>query len=229
MIALLTGLLAVIGVGQALYGARLVARFSWASREPAAGNPPVTVLKPLHGDEPMLEDALHSLCQLPYAPLQIVFGVQSPDDSAIPVVRRMQTRFPSADIALVIDPALHGQNRKICNLINMLPTARHDVLMIADSDVHVRPDYVERLVAALERPGVGLVTTLYAALPASTGLPAQLGALQITHNFLPGALLARSMGRSDCLGATMCLRRTDLERIGGLEALVDHLADDNVL
>jgi ceramide glucosyltransferase len=111
----------------------------------------------------------------------------------------------------------------------MFPAARHDVLVIADSDVHVRPDYVERLVAALDQPGVGLVTTLYAALPASTGLPAQLGALQITQNFLPGALLARSMGRSDCLGATMCLRRTDLERIGGLKALVDHLADDNVL
>ncbi len=111
----------------------------------------------------------------------------------------------------------------------MLPAARHDVLVIADSDVHVRPDYLERLVAALEAPGVGLVTTLYAGLPASPALPAQLGATQITHGFLPGALLARALGRQDCLGATMCLRRADLERIGGFAALVDHLADDNVL
>jgi ceramide glucosyltransferase len=229
MIALLAGLLAAIGVGQALYGARLVARFSRNSRAMASCRPSVTVLKPLHGDEPMLEDALHSLCRLPYAPLQIIFGVQNPDDSVIPVVRQMQARFPSVDIALVIDPEQHGQNRKIGNLINMFPSARHDVLVIADSDVHVRQDYVERLVVALEQPGVGLVTTLYAALPASTALPAQLGALQITQNFLPGALLARSMGRSDCLGATMCLRRADLERIGGLKVLVDHLADDNVL
>ena len=59
--------------------------------------------------------------------------------------------------------------------------------------------------------------------------PARLGATQITHGFLPGAVLARAIGRQDCLGATMCLRRRDLERIGGLQALVDHLADDNVL
>jgi ceramide glucosyltransferase len=229
VLAGLAGLLAVIGVVQALYGARLVVRFSRTPWLPASGLPSVTVLKPLHGDEPMLEDALHSLCQQPYAPLQIIFGVQSPTDSAIPVVRRMQQRFPAVDIVLVVDPTLHGRNRKVGNLMNMLPAARHDVIVIADSDVHVRWDYLERLVAALEAPGVGLVTTLYAGLPASTVLPAQLGAVQITHNFLPGALLSRSLGRSDCLGATMCLRRTDLERIGGLASLVDHLADDNVL
>ncbi|HVY15922.1 MAG TPA: glycosyltransferase, partial [Rhodopila sp.] len=96
-------------------------------------------------------------------------------------------------------------------------------------DVHVRPDYLESLLMALEQPGVGLVTTLYAGLPASANWVARLGAAQITSGFLPGALLSRRLGRSDCLGATMCLRRADLARIGGLEALVDHLADDNVL
>jgi ceramide glucosyltransferase len=109
------------------------------------------------------------------------------------------------------------------------------VLVIADSDLHVRPDYLDRLVAALQQPGVGLVTTLYAGLPAPhapstwASLPARFGATQITHGFLPGAVLSRAFGRQDCLGATMCLRRSDLERIGGLQALVDHLADDNVL
>jgi ceramide glucosyltransferase len=109
--------------------------------------------------------------------------------------------------------------------------------------VHVRSDYLDRLVAALLRPNVGLVTTLYAGLPAPRSsdaatwlndagqptLPARLGATQITHGFLPSAVLARALGRQDCLGATMCLRRDDLDRIGGLRALVDHLADDNVL
>jgi ceramide glucosyltransferase len=123
------------------------------------------------------------------------------------------------------------------------------------------------LIAALQQPGVGLVTTLYAGLPAVNGhggrhldraergdpdlgrpdlgspdldrraldgaapptLPARLGATHITHGFLPGAVLARALGRQDCLGATMCLRRSNLEAIGGFHALVDHLADDNVL
>lgn len=189
----------------------------------------MTLLKPLHGDEPLLAQALASVCAQDYPAFQIVFGVQHPADPAIAVVHGLQARFPECDIALVVDPTLHGANRKIGNLINMLPAAKHDVLVIADSDLHVQPDYLRHLVATLAAPGVGLVTTLYAGLPAQRSLAARLGAAQISHGFLPGALLARAMGREDCLGATMCLRRDTLARIGGLHALVDHLADDNVL
>lgn len=225
----LTGLLAVIGVFQALFAARLVVRISRTGPDFIGSRPPVTVLKPLHGDEPMLEEALYSLCRQAYEPFQIVFGVQNPADTAIAVVTRLQQRFPGIEMVLVVDSALHGRNRKVGNLINMLPAARHDVLVIADSDAHVREDYLDCLVAGLSAPGVGLVTTLYAGLPAFPALTAQMGAMQITHGFLPSAVLARRLGRSDCLGATMCLRRADLVRIGGLESLVDHLADDNVL
>jgi ceramide glucosyltransferase len=217
------------GLAQALVAARLVARFARGKRIAPASRPPVTVLKPLYGDEPLLEPALASICRQDYPQWQVVFGVQRADDPAVAVVDRLRTRFPDCDIALVIDPTLHGVNHKVGNLINMLPAARHDVLVIADSDVHVRLDYLDRLVAALARPGVGLVTTLYAGLPASRCLPALLGATQITHGFLPGAVLARALGRQDCLGATMCLRRQDLARCGGLRGLVDHLADDAVL
>jgi ceramide glucosyltransferase len=158
-----------------------------------------------------------------------VFGVQDPADPARAVAERLAARYPALDIAVVVDPMQHGANRKIGNLINMYPSARHDVLVIADSDLHVRPDYLRRLVAALEQPGIGLVTTLYAGLPATGRLAARLGALQITDIFLPGALMARALGRRDCLGATMMLRRATLERIGGLNSLADHLADDHVL
>lgn len=224
---------ACAGVVQALAGWRLVAAFmahgERLSDGQAPDRPPVTVLKPLHGDEPLLEAALASLCRQDYPEWQIVFGVQEQDDAAIRVVERLRARFPARDMTLVVDPTLHGPNRKVGNLLNMLPAARHDVLVIADSDVHVRPDYLDQLVAALSRPQVGLVTTLYIGLPAWTNLVARLGAAQISYGFLPGALLARAMGRQDCLGATMCLMRADLDRIGGFRALVDHLADDNVL
>jgi len=124
---------------------------------------------------------------------------------------------------------LAGANAKVGNLINMLPRAKHAVLAIADSDLHVQPDYLARLAETLAEPGTGLVTTLYTGLPAANRVAQQLGATQITHYFLPGALLARAMGRQDCLGATMVLRRATLDRIGGLRALVGHLADDQVL
>jgi ceramide glucosyltransferase len=230
--AVLAGIAAAvcfIGLLQVLVASHLVVRFARARRSPPAWRPPVTVLKPLHGHEPLLEEALATICRQDYPKWQVVFGVQDADDPAVAVVRRLQVRFPACDIALVIDPTLHGRNRKVGNLMNMLPAARHDVLVIADSDVHVRPDYLDRLVCALAEPGVGLVTTIYAGLPATTALPAINGAIQITQGFLPGAIMARAIGRQDCLGATMCLRRRDLLRCGGLRGLVDHLADDNVL
>jgi ceramide glucosyltransferase len=232
-LAVVAAALAVAGLVQALIGALMVRGFARAAG-PALPDtrrawPAITVLKPLHGDEPMLAEALESLCRQDYPHYQIVFGVQDPADPARAVAARLAARYPHLAITVVVDPMQHGSNRKIGNLINMYPAARHDVLVIADSDLHVRPDYLRRLVTALEQPGIGLVTTLYAGLPADRGLIARLGALQITEIFLPGALMARALGRRDCLGATMMLRRATLERIGGLNSLADHLADDHVL
>jgi ceramide glucosyltransferase len=223
--------LSAIGLIQATVGVVLVRAFtSRRLLEPKAPPPPISVLKPLHGDETLLADALASACMQQYPAWQVVFGVQDAADPAMAVIRRLQARFPDHDLTVVVDPTLHGANRKVGNLINMLPAAKHGVLVIADSDVHAAADWLRRLAAALEQPGVGLVTTVYTGLAADTlHLVAALGAMQINHYFLPGALLARALGRQDCLGATMMLRRETLERIGGFEALADHLADDNVL
>jgi ceramide glucosyltransferase len=227
--ALVAALLAVAGIAQAIAGAWLTRRFAARPRVAPRERPAITVLKPLHGDEPRLEDALASTCAQDYPAFQVVFGVQRADDPALAVVARLRQRFPDRDIAVVVDSRRHGSNPKIGNLINMRPAAKHDVLVIADSDLHVAPDWLDRVAAALEGPGTGLVCTLYAGLPATGALAERLGATQITHTFLPGALLARALGRQDCLGATMALRRQTLAAIGGLAALADHLADDNVL
>ncbi|MFW7269089.1 bacteriohopanetetrol glucosamine biosynthesis glycosyltransferase HpnI [Gluconacetobacter sp. Hr-1-5] len=227
----LAALVAAAGCVQAGLGTGLLARFRWREeRVPPGGSaPPVTVLKPLHGDEPLLEEALESFCTQDYPRFQIVFGVQDAGDPAIAIVRRLRQRHPTLDIDLVVDPTVHGVNRKIGNLINMLPRARHDLLVISDSDIHVAPDYLRHVVHALAQPGVGLATTLYAGLPASRSLPRLLAACQINHNFLPGVMLSRYLGRQDCLGATMALRRETLDAVGGLEALAPHIADDAML
>ena len=199
------------------------------ARSDRAASRPVSVLKPLHGDEPLLEEALASVCAQDHPAFQIVFGVQRHDDPAIGVVERLQRRFPDVDMTLVIDPTPHGPNRKVDNLINMLPHARHDVLVISDADIHAAPDMLRAVVDPLGEAGVGLVTTLYTGLPASADAWRLLGAAQINQAFLPGALMGRRLGREDCLGAVMALERATLAAIGGFESLSPHLADDAVL
>jgi ceramide glucosyltransferase len=210
-----------------------VARFVRLPAPPTvagAARPPVTILKPLCGDEPMLEAALASCFAQAYPTFQIVFGLHTPDDPALPIVRRLQARHPEVDVTVVVDPTRHGANGKVSNLINMIHAARHEVLVISDSDLHVPPVYLDRLATELDDPGVGLVTAAYVGLPAAkAGLPARLGAAQVNHAFLPGVLIARAMGREDCLGSTVMIRRETLERIGGFRALDGILAEDNVL
>jgi ceramide glucosyltransferase len=228
-LAWIAAAIAVLGLAQSVLGWRLVCRFAAAPRAALDAVPPITVLKPLYGAEPLLEEALSSLCRQDYGPFQIVLGVHDAADPALLAVQRIRQRFPRVDIAVVADPRIHGRNGKVSNLVNMMEAARHDVLVIADSDVHSAPDYLARIAAALARPGVGLVTTVYAGVAATRSLAGALGASGITHTFLPGALLGRALGRQDCLGATMALRRDTLAAIGGFQAIADEVADDAVL
>ena len=229
VLASVSACVALAGLGQAAAGWAALSRHMRQAEPVLDAYPPVTVLKPLHGAEPLLEEALASLCTQDYPAFQIVFAAQDPHDPALVVVQRLRARFPDMDIAVTVDSTLHGANRKIGNLLNAWPQAKHGIVVIADSDIHAGPGYLRSLVGALMQPGTGLATTLYTGLPANAALAALLGAAQINHSFLPGALMARGLGRQDCLGATMALRRETLEALGGLRALADHLADDAVL
>ncbi len=228
--------IAVAGVAQVVLGTAAARAFLPRGGSGKAGGaqigvalPKVTVLKPLHGVEPMLSDALESFFRQDYPGFQLVFGVQRADDPAIAVVELLRRTYPTVDAVLVVNPRPHGTNRKIANLINMFPAARHDILVVSDSDMHVALDYLRQVVAVLEQPRVGLVTTIYTGLPASRGLTRQLGAAYITQIFASGALMARFLGRQDCLGATMALSRATLAQIGGFAGLSPFVADDGVL
>jgi len=152
-------LLACLGVAQAVAGSWAVRGFRRRHQHAAgagaapAERPPVSVLKPLYGDEPLLEQALSSFCTQRYGAYQIVFGVQRANDPALAVVRRVCARHPGCDVAVVVDATPHGGNGKVANLMNMLPAARYDVLVVSDSDVHAPPDYLESVAAALAEPG----------------------------------------------------------------------------
>lgn len=191
--------------------------------------PPVTVMKPLCGEEPELYENLRSYCRQRYPRLQLVFGVQNPRDPAIRSVRRLIAEFPEIDIALVEGARWGAGNPKVANLQNMLAAARHDILVMADADIRVGPGYVEAVVAALSRPGVGLVTCLYRGRAAG-GLWSRLAALHINHGFFPQAVIGRALNiGSGCFGATIAMRKSTLEATGGFAAIADRLADDHAL
>ena len=197
-------------------------RAGTADRKPA-----VSVLKPLHGDEPGLHDNLLSFLDQDYPSVQIVFGVRSPADRAVPVARAVMAERPSADTDLVVNTGARGTNLKVANLENMLPTARHDLLVMADADMRVEPTYLAAVVAPFEDDRIGLVTCLYKGV-SSGGLWSRLGTLQINYGFLPSALVGDAMGVGDgCFGATIALKREMLDRIGGLARLRNELADDH--
>lgn len=186
-------------------------------------------MKPLCGVDLMAELALESFFLLDYPQYQLVFGVQDAKDPVLEIIARLRARYPERDTVVMVNDALHGSNRKISNLMNMQPLAKHEIIVFSDADIHVPPFYLDDLVLALEAPKVGLVTTLYTGLAGSLSLASRLGAAQINQVFLPSALLARKLGRQDCMGATMAITRSVLEKAGGLKALVNHLADDQVL
>ena len=196
---------------------------------PAGANPklpPVTILRPLHGASPGLEEALASTLEQDYsAPVQLICGIQKHADPARGVVEALRQRFPNRDIELVVDPRLYGANRKISNLINMFRAARHDSLVIADADIVAAPNWLSATMGALARPKAGVASCFY--IGEGSGPWGRLLAMGITYQFLPGAVFGMIVGLArPCFGATMALTRQKLAEIGGFEAFRDSLADD---
>ena len=170
-------------------------------------HPPVSILKPLHGAEPGLYENLRSFVEQDYPTVQVVLGVGDRNDTALLVADALIRNLPAADIALVLDPPVRGSNLKVANLENMITVARHDTVVIADSDMRVDPHYLAAVTAPLHDPVVGLVTCLYEGV-STGGVWSELGALHINFGFLPGALVAAALGhrawllwRDDCVAA----------------------------
>ena len=188
--------------------------------------PPVTVLKPVHGLEKNQRENLRSCCLQDYPEFQVVFSVQDKEDAAIPLLKELQREFGADRVTVAIENCRAGTNGKINNMIGGLRHARHDVLVISDSDVLLKPDYLKTIVAPLSDPERGLPCTLYKAAGAETWFE-KMELLTLNADFMANVLFAHISGASKfCLGASAALHRSTLEQIGGLEALSDYLVED---
>jgi len=220
--------LALCGAGYALLSALAAGRFMRASAPRHNSDAPVTILKPLYLGEPRLRENLESFFAQDFSvAVQIVFGVHDKSDPAALVVRELQAKYPDFDTCIVADASLYGANAKISNLINMLPAAKHDILVLSDSDIRVPSNWLCQVTAALAQPGVGLVTCLYKGQAGGKGPWPVLAAMGTSYDFLPNVVTGISLGLAEpCMGSTIALTRAMLARIGGFNAFANYLADD---
>ena len=241
-VEVLTTVMAVAGMVYFL-AAIVAARLFVASRRAPlpAFTPGVSLLKSLKGIDPGMVVAFRSHCRQDYAGnFESLFGVSSLEDPAVAAVEQLQREFPDTDIRLVECTARLGANGKVSNLAQLAPQARYDYLLVNDSDITVGPHYLQRVMAHFAPPAdihsgvvgkaskqVGLVTALYRGRAHAT-LASRFEALGIATDFQAGVLLSRMLegGLSYGLGSTLAVKREALERIGGFQTLVDHLADD---
>jgi ceramide glucosyltransferase len=201
-------------------------RFARCPLPARAEQPPVSLLKPLHGEEPGLYENLRSFVEQDYPDVQVVLGANDTKDSALAVANALIRDMPAADITLVVGAPVRGSNLKVANLENMLNAVSHGILVISDSDMRVDGRYLGAVTPPLHDPSTGLVTCLYEGV-STGGTWSELGALHINFGFLPSALVAAALGIDlGCFGATIALRRDTLCRIGGFVPVRDELADD---
>jgi ceramide glucosyltransferase len=197
------------------------------SVRPTQACPPVSILKPLRGTDPEMYASFRSHCLQDYADYEIIFGVSDANDPAILLVEQLKAEFPQCAIRLMVCSEKLGANTKVSNLAQMVREARHEVLIVNDSDIRVEPDYLRRVLAPLSDAKVGLVTCLYRGI-ANSSLGSRLESLGISTDFCGGVLVAQTVenGLHFGLGSTLVFRRRDLQAIGGFEAFADYLADD---
>jgi ceramide glucosyltransferase len=221
----------IAAIGYAAVAIVCVARFGRRKPESrtAADLPPVSLLVPLRGEEPGLEENLRAFAMQDYPVCQLVLGVASADDRALTIAQRVAAALPDRNIEINVGEVRSAPNPKIANVLSMMRIVRHKVLILADSDTRVNPAYIRSVTAPLHQPDVGAVTCLFVGVPAGT-LSAKLGAMFINEQFVPSVLVNHFFGPPrHCLGPTNAVRSAVLSAIGGFEALASHLADDFML
>jgi ceramide glucosyltransferase len=196
---------------------------AWAA---AGGRPPVSLLKPVYGLGRELAENLRSACRQDYPDFQVVFSAQREDEPALPLLYEIQREFGSERVTVVVDGTGTVPNGKVRNLLVGLSGARHEVLVVSDSDVRLRPDYLEAIVAPLADPGVGCATTFYKAAGARRWYEA-LEQVFFNSDWVPNVVFSHLTGAQPfVLGASNAVRRSTLDGIGGLADLGHYLLED---
>jgi len=187
---------------------------------------PVSILKPIRGLDPDAYENFASFCRQDYRDYEILFCVDSADDSAVPIIEKLSRDFPQRRIRILFGSGRDAPNDKVAKLARLAGEAEHELLVISDSDVRVRPDYLRTVIAPLADPQVGAVTCFY--VPADdTTLVHSLQSIGMVSDFYAGILVARQLdGVKFALGPTIATSRARLAGFGGYAAIENRPADD---
>lgn len=215
LVAILYQLLALLASLRQLFIPRL----------PAMAPKAVSILKPVRGADPLFYAAIRSNAEQHYPDFEILFGHSDPADAAVPVVNRLAAEFRNVRR---IATHTRAPNRKVGVLIDLEHEASGEILIVSDGDIRVPPGYLPRVIEPLADPAIGLVTCVYRARAETW--PGRFEALGVATDFSPSAMLAPYTGVNEFgLGSTLAFRRTDLDRIGGFEAIAGYVGDDYML
>ncbi len=223
-----------IFLGMALVAALRYMRQSRLSRlqavsVPLDSLPAVTILKPVHGMEPRLEETLESFFRQDYPEFEIIFGARNGEDRSLDVIAKLRAKYPQVRTRVVISGDPSWPNAKVFSLAKMMGSSDHSYFIISDSDVLVGPDFLRNVIPPLLQPHVGLVTCLYQGVPARD-LWSQLEALGMSVEMPAGVMVADMMeGMKFALGAAMAVRRDAIDAIGGMSEAAQFYSDDFVL
>ncbi len=188
--------------------------------------PPVSNLKPIRGLDPDAYENFASFCRQDYPEYELLFCVGDEDDPSVPILQKLARDFPERRIRVLVGSGGAGSNDKVVKLARLAGEAQHDVVVISDSDVRVRPDYLRSVVAPLVDPKVGAVTCFYVPIEDKT-FADNLQTIGMFSDFYCGILVARQLdGVKFALGPTIATTRSRLAGFGGYEAIDNRPADD---
>ncbi len=198
-----------------------------ASKHEGRFMPPASIVKPVRGLDYEAYENFASFCKLDYPEYELLFAVSEPCDPAIPVIEKLRVDFPERSIRLITNVPHVGASDKVNNLCQLAQNAKHDLLVMSDSDVRVQPDYLQQVAAPFADPEVGVVTAFYKSLSSGT-LASNLDALGMYMDSAPAALVAKKIegGLGFAFGWTMATSKKHLAEIGGWEAMVNHHSED---
>jgi ceramide glucosyltransferase len=198
------------------------------SASPGLGSftPPVSNLKPIRGLDPEAYENFASFCRQDYPDYELLFCVGERDAPVVPVLEKLVRDFPQRRIRILFGTDSHALNDKVAKLARLVSEAQHEILVISDSDVRVRPDYLRTLVAPLADPKVGAVTCFYVPIRVKS-LAQSLQTIGMVSDFYAGVLADWQLeGMKFALGPTIATTRTQLAGFGGYRAIENRPADD---